>query len=41
MEKVNEDTFLVGETNGYLELINKKDLKCFSRLQLEEVILIN
>ena len=37
IEKVNDESFLVGEYNGYLELINKKDLTCLSILLLEGV----
>ena len=32
IENINDDTFLSGEYEGYLELINKKDLICLSRL---------
>ena len=35
IEKVNDDTFLVGELYGYIELINKKDLSCLSHLQVK------
>ena len=35
VEKINDETFLTGELQGYLELINKKDLTCLSHLQLE------
>ena len=36
-EKVNDETFLTGEYDGYLELINKKDLTCLDHLKLEGV----
>ena len=32
IEKVNDDTFLTGEFNGYIELIRKTNLTCLSRL---------
>ena len=35
IEKVNDETFLTGESYGYLELINKKELICLSLLQLK------
>ena len=38
IEKVNDKTFLVGEWDGYLELINKEDLTCLSCLRLNGVI---
>ena len=41
IEKVNDDTFLTGEFQGYLELIHKKDLSWLSRLQHKKVISIN
>ena len=41
IEKINDETFLTGEFEGHLELINKKDLTCLSHLKLEEVIFIN
>ena len=37
IEKVNDNTLLTGEYNGYIELINKKDLTCLSHLKLEGV----
>ena len=37
IEKVNDETFLTGEYEGYLELINKKDLTCLSHIRLDGV----
>ena len=37
---MNEDTFLTGELNGYIELINKIDLTCLRYIQLEGVNII-
>ena len=31
---INDDTFLTGEYNGNIELINKNDLRCLSQLNL-------
>ena len=41
IEKVNAETFLTGESNGFLELINKKDLTCLSHIILEKENWIN
>lgn len=41
IEKVNDEIFLTGEKNGYLELRNKKDLTCLSNLKLEGCECIN
>ena len=41
IEKINDETFLTGKMDGYLELINKKDLTCLSYIKLEGVIGIN
>ena len=37
IEKVNDEKFLIGEFDGYLELINQKDLTCLTDIELEEV----
>ena len=41
IEKVNDETFLTGDLEGNLELVNKKDLSCLSHIQLEGVGDIN
>ena len=41
IKKVNDETFLIGEYDGDLELINKKDLTCLSHLKPEEDYLVN
>ena len=35
LEKVNKNTFLTCEYDGNIELINKKDFSCLSKLKLE------
>ena len=37
IEKVNEEMFLTGGRSGFIELINKNDLKCLSHLQIQGV----
>ena len=37
IEKVNNDTFLIAEYDGHIELINKNNLTCLNHLQLKEI----
>ena len=41
IEKIDDETFITGFENGYLELINKKELTYLSLLKLEGVSDIN